>query len=136
MVSIDTSVAEDPRAQQVAALFDTYFSAISEKNYARVLRQYDPDGSVNPNDPQQVKSFERGISTSSDSDVALEGLSPNAPDPATTAEITFESTQAAGYGPSGARDQTCTQWTLTYQLTYSDAAGYRILTSKGSSTGC
>lgn len=136
MVSIDTPVAEDPRAQQVAALFDTYFSAISEKNYARVLRQYDPAGSVNPNDPQQVKSFEKGISTSSDSNVALEGLSPNAPDPATTAEITFESTQAAGYGPSGARDQTCTQWTLTYQLTYSDAAGYRILTSKGSFTGC
>jgi hypothetical protein len=136
IVALDSSITGDPRAQQVAAMFNTFFSAISRKDYATALAEYDPNGKVDPNDPGQVTSFEQAVSTSNDSDVVLQSLSPSGPGPASSAQITFQSTQAAGYGPHGDENQTCTDWTLTYTLTYTDAGGYLIYSSDGSSAGC
>jgi eukaryotic-like serine/threonine-protein kinase len=136
IVALDSSITGDPRAQQVAAMFDTFFSAISRKDYATALAEYDPNGRVDPNDPAQATSFEQAVSTSNDSDVVLQSLSPSGPGPASSAQITFQSTQDAGYGPPGDENQTCTDWTLTYTLTYTDAGGYLIYSSNGSSAGC
>lgn len=135
VVSIDSSIIDDPRAQQVASMFNTYFTAISDQDYPAVLAEYDPNGSLNPNDSQEVQGFENGIATSSDSDVVLNGLAPSGTGPATTADITFQSTQEAGYGPGDDPDETCTDWTLTYTLTYTDG-NYLIFSSTGTDTGC
>jgi hypothetical protein len=37
--------------------------------------------------------------------------------PVQQAEVKFRSHQAPGYGPSGAPDETCTDWDITYGLT-------------------
>ena len=135
VVAIDSAFVNDPRAQQVATMLNTYFSAISDKNYNLALQQFDPSGTMNPNDPQQAQSFEQGVSTSSDSNVALHSLSPAGPATATTADVTLTSSQQAGYGPSGNEDQTCTDWTLTYTLSYINGS-YLIYDSKGTYAGC
>jgi hypothetical protein len=116
-------------------MLNTYFPAISAKDYSQALAQFDPNGTMNPNDPQQAQNFEQGVSTSSDSNVVLHSLAPVGPVAATTADVTFTSNQHAGYGPSGNEGQTCTDWTLTYTLSYING-NYLIYTSKGTYTGC
>lgn len=137
VVQIDPSIVSDPRAQQVAAMFDNYFSGISAKDYAAVLALYDPNGVLNPNDPKQVQSFEQAETTSSASNVTLSALDPSSgTGPVTTAQVTFQSNQDAGYGPSDNPNETCTLWTLTYTLTYTSEGRYLINQSTGTDTGC
>lgn len=137
IIQIDQSVASDPRAVQVATMFNTYFQGINTKNYAQSVAEYDPSGVVNPNDPAQVSSFEQAVSTSSDSQIDLLGISPSGTGPATTAQLTFQSTQAAGYGPAGNTGETCTNWNLTYTLSQSAAGDYLILgTQSASDSAC
>lgn len=134
-VQIDPALVADPRAVQVATLFDSYFSAVSAKNFDAALALYDPHGDVNTNDSQQRAAFKKSEATSSDDQGMLKALSPAGPGPVTTAQISFRSQQAAGYGPAGDTNQTCSIWTLTYTLTYSDNK-YLIKSASGSHTGC
>jgi len=137
IIQIDQSIAPDPRAAQVATMFNTYFQGINTKNYAQSVAEYDPSGVVNPNDSAQVSSFEQAVSTSSDSQIDLLGVLPSGTGPATTAQLTFQSTQAAGYGPAGNTDETCTNWNLTYTLSQSAAGDYLIMgTQSASDSAC
>lgn len=137
-VGISPSIAGDPRAAQVASLFDTYFTGVDQQDYATVLADYDPSGSFNTNNAQQVSEFEQGVSTSDDTAVELLAISPGSQSsPVTSAEVTFQSTQSAGYGPAGNTDQTCTDWELTYVLTQDASGDYLIFKTSGvSDHGC
>jgi hypothetical protein len=134
-VQIDPALVTDARAVQVATLFDSYFSAVSAKNFDAALALYDPNGDVDTNDAQQRAAFKKSEATSTDDQGVLKSLSPAGPGPVTTARISFRSQQAAGYGPAGDTSQTCSIWTLTYTLTYTDNK-YLIKSATGSHTGC
>ena len=136
VVQIDSSLVGDSRAVQVATLFDTYFSDITAKNFDAVFQLYDPSGDINTNDPQQRDAFVKADQTSRDDDGTLTALSPAGPGPATTADVTFRSQQAAGYGPGNNPDQTCTMWSLTYTLTYTSDGKYLIKSASGTPAAC
>lgn len=135
-VQIDSSLVNDPRAAQVATLFDTYFAAITAKNFDAVFALYDPSGDLNTSDQSQRDSFEKADATSSDDDGTLTALGPSGPGNTTTADITFRSRQQAGYGPGDDPNQTCTMWTLTYTLTYTSDGRYLIKSAKGTPASC
>ena len=135
-VQIDSSLLNDPRAVPVATLFDAYFSGITAKNFDAVFALYDPSGDLNTNDPQQRSGFEKGVSSSTDDNGTLRSLSPDGSGPASTAEVSFQSHQAPGKGPSDDPQQTCSLWTLTYTLTYTSDGKYLIKSATGSHTGC
>jgi eukaryotic-like serine/threonine-protein kinase len=121
------AVAANPDVLAVGGLFDRYFSGINAKQYEQVLALFDPSDFLNPNDPAQVKSFTRGVSTSTDSQVVLRSITDDAAvDGDLDARLTLQSHQAAGFGPPGSPDETCTNWDITYQLRPA-GGGYRIL---------
>ena len=121
------AVAASPDVLAVAGLFDRYFSGINAKQYAQVLALFDPSGFLDPNDPARVKSFTEGISTSTDSQVVLRSITDDAAvEGDLDVRLTLQSHQAAGFGPSGSPDETCTNWDITYQLRPA-GDGYRIL---------
>ncbi|AVT28295.1 hypothetical protein C6361_00910 [Plantactinospora sp. BC1] len=109
---------------EVAEFFDGYFRAINDKDWDTLLALYDPDGVVDPAKPKSRDSFIAAMSSTEDSDVALVQVDPRL-DPV-RARVTFTSNQAAGYGPKGRPDETCTRWDLTLQLTR-QGGGYRLL---------
>lgn len=131
-------VREDTRAAAVAAMFDRYFSGVNTKDYRRALSVYDPAGTVDPSDPAQAAEFSRAVSTSTDSDVVIRELRDDTTGAgAVEARVSFTSHQAAGYGPKARPQQTCTKWEVTYVLTFTTGAGYRILrNSRFSNAGC
>jgi hypothetical protein len=135
-VQIDSSVVDDPRAAQVATLFNDYFTAITAKNFDAVFALYDPAGDLNTNDQSQRDALEKADSTSSDDDGTLTALSPSGTDPVTTANVTFRSRQQAGYGPGNNPDQTCTMWSLTYTLSYTSDGRYLIKSATGTPASC
>ncbi|GAA1984003.1 hypothetical protein [Catenulispora subtropica] len=135
VVQIDASLVADPRAVPVATLFDSFFAAVTAKDFDAALALYDPNGDVDTNDAQQRAAFKKSEATSTDDQGVLKSLSPGGTGPATTAVITFRSRQAAGYGPSDTPEQTCSVWTLTYTLTPA-GGGYLIKSATGSHTGC
>jgi len=120
-----SAVAGDPRATAVATMFDTYFSAINDKNYDAAVQLYDPNGSINPNDPKQRQTFANGVSTTTDSAASVLSIGPDGS--TVPVHITFESHQQAGYGPKGRPDETCTRWDVTYLLSSPSAGQYRIV---------
>ncbi|GAB3981450.1 hypothetical protein V1634_06290 [Plantactinospora veratri] len=109
---------------EVAEFFDGYFQAVNDKDWDTLLALYDPDGVVDPAKPDSRASFTEAMSTTEDSDVELVQVDPRL-DPV-RARVTFTSNQAAGYGPKGRPDETCTRWDLTVQLTR-QGGGYRLL---------
>jgi len=128
------AVTADPRALDVAAMFDTYFSAINARDYDRAISVYDPGGSINPNDPVQRQHFVQGVSTTTEADVHL--LSVGAGDGGQTlvpARVTFQSNQQAGYGPKGRESETCTRWDVTYALRLAAEHQYRIVRATAAS---
>ncbi len=121
------AVAANPYVLAVGGLFDRYFSGINAKQYVQVLALFDPSGFLNPNDPAQVKSFTEGVSTSTDSQVVLRSITDDAAaEGDLDVRLTLQSHQAAGFGPPGSPDETCTNWDITYQLRPA-GGGYRIL---------
>ncbi|MBR7827933.1 hypothetical protein KDK95_16570 [Actinospica sp. MGRD01-02] len=137
IVQIAPSLASDPRAEQVAGMFNTYFQGIDTKNYAQAVNEYDPSGVVDPTNSTQVSDFEKGVSTSNDSQIDLLALAPSGSGAAATAQLTFQSHQSPGYGPQGNTDETCTDWNLTYTLSQSSAGVYLILgTQSASDSAC
>ncbi|GAA1626506.1 hypothetical protein [Actinoplanes couchii] len=123
LVTVDPAVT-DPRAERAAALFETFFTAINERDYRAVARVLDPDGELDPEKPGQMAAFARGTSTTRDSDVVLRDLDP-ARNGRTRAVVTFRSSQRAGHGPPGRLNETCTRWRVVYHLS-TDAGRFRI----------
>jgi hypothetical protein len=126
---VDTgAVAADPRAADIAAMFDQHFSGINSRDYPRAIAVYDPAGVIRPDDPGHRQRFVDGVSTTTDSDVRLLAVGPGAGAPvAATARLTFQSQQAPGYGPKDREGETCTRWDITYALTSPAERQYRIL---------
>jgi hypothetical protein len=127
LVRIASGFVTDPRATAVASMFDAYFTGIDQKDYPAALSEYDPAGTVNPNDVQQAQQFQKGVSSSNDTDIVLTGIAPTGQAaPATSAQVTFQSTQSAGMGPPDATGEICTKWQLTYVLSQAANGSYLI----------
>jgi hypothetical protein len=135
VVAIDQAVT-DPRVAEVAAMFDSHFSAVNAKNYAQALAAYDPAGVINPNDPAQASAYQRDISTTTDDQIMLRGIGP---DPSgkgvLAARVTFRSTQRAGFGPKERPNETCTAWDVTYTISR-PAGAYKIFAGKATNSPC
>ncbi|MEI5098363.1 M48 family metalloprotease [Streptomyces sp. PmtG] len=131
-----SQVSDDPRATAVATMFDTYFSGVNDRDYARALSVYDPASGVDPANAGTVKRFGEAVSTSSDADVVVQSIE-RAGDARTRtmATLTFRSTQSPGYGPKNSPDETCTLWTVTYELTR-PAGEYRIRGAESEHESC
>ncbi|MGW5224404.1 hypothetical protein ACWEP5_05505 [Nocardia niigatensis] len=126
IVDIAPALTGDPRAVAVATLFNTYFSGIDNHAYDVALGTLDPSGSFDPGNPQNRASFADALSTTFDRDVEVISIDPaGSLSTATSARVTFQSTQAAGMGPRGQEWETCTNWDLSYTLSWS-GAGYLI----------
>jgi hypothetical protein len=121
-----SAVATDARAADIAAMFDAYFSAINARDFTRALQVYDPAGSIDPADPKQRKSFADGVRTTKDSAVALLSITGDAQAAQILARVRFTSHQQPGYGPKARRNETCTRWDVTYQLTSPAEHQYRV----------
>ncbi|WP_345129305.1 hypothetical protein [Dactylosporangium darangshiense] len=125
-VRLDPSL--DPvQAPAVAAVFDTYFSAVNSRNAGAALAVMDPSGSINQNDSSAVRRFSDGISTSTDDDILLLTLGPDSSGKGLLqARVTFRSRQDPGKGPKGRESETCTRWDVTYSITKPGGGDYRI----------
>lgn len=126
VVQLGSGVQGDSRATDVGSMFDTYFSGINQQQYTRALSVFDPSGMINPNDASKVQAFSQADSTSTDSNVVLVSINPSGTDPVTSAEVTFQSQQSPGYGPSSNPNETCTNWNITYNLSQDSSGGYLI----------
>ena len=125
----------DARAMEVAAMFDAHFGAINAGDYGAAAAYFDPDGVVDPGDPDQVATFAEDVSTTNDSDLVLHGLTDGPQPGRVLAHLTFRSQQAPGMGPRDRPAETCTRWDIVYEL--STTAGYRIVRgSQAQSTPC
>jgi hypothetical protein len=124
----------DSRATDVAAMLNTYFSAINSQDYQTAASVFDPSGPINPNSPAEVAAMAKGLATTTDSEVVLRQVA-DATDGTVTAVVTFHSSQAPGYGPKGHEQETCTQWSIIYSLRQT-ATGYLILRTKGTPSRC
>jgi hypothetical protein len=133
LVTVDPAV-DHPRARQVAAMFDRYFTGINERDYRAVARVLDPAGELDPGVPGQLKAFAEGTSTSKDSDVVLRRLTSTASG-RLRAEVSFRSEQKVGHGPPERPDESCTRWDVVYVLTVDDGA-YRMLRGDGTNQPC
>jgi hypothetical protein len=120
-------VQDNSEAMSVAQMFNNYFSGINDKDYQRSVNVFAPSSPiVNPNSPTSEPAFANADQTSHDTDVAITNLDPADGSTVMSAEVTFQSTQQAGYGPLDARYETCTLWDITYVLTTSPSGEYQI----------
>lgn len=133
LVTIGPEVT-DPRAEKVAALFETFFTGINERDYRAVASVLDPAGELNPDAPGQLAAFAEGTSTTRDFDVVLRDVS-RAASGRIRAEVTFRSSQRAGHGPPERPDETCTSWRVLYLLTV-DRGRYRMFQADASTEPC
>ncbi|MCF3137160.1 hypothetical protein [Streptomyces olivochromogenes] len=118
-----SAVASDSEAEDVASMFAHFFGAINEQDYDTALGYYDPtSGVVDVGSSSSRSQWKQVMSTTRDSDFVLSDLRTEGS--YTLATLNFTSHQDAGYGPAGSPDDTCDEWTVTYQLT--DNNGYRI----------
>ncbi|MEU6283629.1 lipopolysaccharide kinase InaA family protein [Streptomyces sp. NPDC047028] len=122
--SVDFSaVADDSRAPHVAGMFAAFFGAVNQHRYDTALRYYDPgSGIVDLGSDSSRADWKKVMSTTQDSEFVLNSLQSDSG--YTLATLSFRSHQDAGYGPASSPDDTCDDWTITYQLTHSK--GYRI----------
>ncbi|GGL95961.1 hypothetical protein GCM10010129_44780 [Streptomyces fumigatiscleroticus] len=116
-------VADDPEAEEVAAMFARFYGAVNNGDYDTALDLYDPATSaVDVDSAESRAEWVEVMSTTQDSDVVLGALRSSGEH--TLATLSFRSRQSPGYGPAGRPGDTCDDWTVTYQLTRTD--GYRI----------
>jgi hypothetical protein len=135
VVAIDPAVT-DPRAAEVATMFDSHFAAVNAKDYTKALAAYDPAGVINPNDPNQAADFQRAVSTTTDEQITLRSVGPDSTGRGVlAARVTFRSSQQAGYGPRERPNETCTAWDVTYTLSQ-PAGAYKILAGKAVNAPC
>ena len=135
VVAIDPAVS-DPRVGDVAAMFDSHFSAVNAKDYAKAIAAYDPAGVINPNDPAQASDFRQAISTTTDDQIMLRSIGPDSSGRGVlVARVTFRSHQQAGYGPRERPNETCTAWDVTYSVSQPGGT-YKIFAGKASNSAC
>jgi len=131
------AVASDSRAAGVGAMFDNYFGGINSRDFARAVSVFDPAGVLDPNNSDQVGRFSHDVSTTTDGDIVIRSIDTN---PSRAAAlivvVTFTSTQAAGYGPAGSTNETCTHRRVQYTLTQTAAGEYRILRGTATHQAC
>ena len=132
---IDPAVT-DPRAADVAAMFDSHFSAVNAKDYAKAIAAYDPAGVINPNDSAQASDFRQAISTTTDEQITLRSIGPDSSGRGVlAARVTFRSNQQAGYGPRERPNETCTAWDVTYSVSQPGGV-YKIFAGKATNAPC
>jgi hypothetical protein len=134
LVGIDPSVT-DPRAPGVAAVLDTYFNGINDKDYDAVAGVLDPEGVIDPGNPSHMDALAEGTRSTHDSDIVLNSLTGARAD-RLKAGVDFRSEQASGDGPLRAPEETCTRWSLVYTITVRSDGAYLIRGGKGSSVPC
>ena len=135
LVQIEAAAATDPRAVEVARMFDTYFSGINDKDYDSVGTVLDPTGVVDPTSRKEMAVLARGTATTQDSDISLVSIRGDYGDPV-RAEVHFRSTQAAGQGPRGRTGETCTRWAVDYALSDYAGSGYGIVRGDAEHAPC
>lgn len=128
---IDLSqVATAPHLVQVARLLDTYFTGINNHDARQAASVFAPNGSVNPNNPTEIKRFAHGISTTHDDLITVLSITDStfAQQPGLAVSLRFRSHQSAALGRN---KETCTKWALTEELVQV-GAGYKLFGSKDS----
>ncbi|GAA4964061.1 hypothetical protein [Actinoplanes utahensis] len=133
LVTVDPAV-RDPRAKDVAAMLDIYFTGINERDYRAVAGVLDPAGELDPGVPGQLAAFAQGTSTTRDSEIVLHRLT-TAASGRLRAEVNFRSRQKAGHGPPERPDETCTRWRVVYILSTS-GGDYRMVRGDGTNEPC
>jgi eukaryotic-like serine/threonine-protein kinase len=103
------AVNTDPDAITVADTLAAYFGGINTRNYTQAWDTFTPSMQAG----SSLQSFSTEDSTSRDSQVMVQSLQHGA-NGDIDAEVTFQSHQAGQYGPTPG--QTCTNWSLDYQL--------------------
>jgi hypothetical protein len=119
------------QVRQVAKMLDTYFTGVNNHDARLATSVFDPRGVINPHDPDQVRRFGEGTSTSTDDRLVIDSIRPSAPGHLAVS-VRFRSRQDPRYGPHGER---CTMWELQYDLVKHGSV-YRILTSHGANKSC
>jgi len=126
-----SAVTTSPDIGQIQSTFESYFGGINIRNWDQAYAEYSPSYQANTSE----QAFETTDSTSTDTNVAITSVTVNA-DESVTVNVSFTSNQAANYGPNG---ETCTEWTLAYQLVSSNGAagtyGYGIEGAQGIGLG-
>jgi hypothetical protein len=121
-------IADEPDANEVATMFARFYGAINRRDYDGALKHYDPKSKVvDLASAASRNNWVHDMSTTKDTDLVLSELSVSGS--YTLATLTFTSHQDVGYGPASSRDDTCDDWTVTYQLTRTK--GYRIFKAPG-----
>ena len=125
------AVTTSPDIDQIQSTFESYFGGINTRNWGQAYADYSPSYQANTSE----QAFESSDTTSTDTNVAIISVTVN-PDQSVTADVSFTSNQAAAYGQDG---ETCTDWTLAYQLVSSNGAagtsGYVIEAALGVGPG-
>jgi hypothetical protein len=134
LVTVDPGLTDD-RANDIAAMFGTYFTGVNDKDYDSVGTVLDPAGSIDPGNAREMAGLARGTRSTHDSGITLNAVS-NAGADRLLAEVTFQSEQAAGDGPKGRTSETCTRWSIGYTVSGATTGSYRIVKSKASSRPC
>ncbi|MFF5846321.1 hypothetical protein ACFY74_33165 [Streptomyces massasporeus] len=118
-----SQAAGEPRAKEVAAMFARFFGAINQRDYDKALSYYDPaTTAVDLESGASRDKWKEVMSTTKDSRLVLSDLDTSGK--YTFATMNFRSRQSPGYGPAGRPNDTCDDWTVTYQLTRT--SGFRI----------
>jgi serine/threonine protein kinase len=132
-----SAVATDDRTPGLAAMFDTYFSSINAEQYDRAIAMYDPAGGISSTSFRQRQKFRDELSGTHIADVRLLSIGAgNAAPVVAVASVAYRSTQPDGKGPAGRKHETCTRWTVAYELSSATPAQYRMLHTKPNSTPC
>jgi hypothetical protein len=108
------AVSTDPEAGNVAAIMAAYFAGIDTRDYLRAWDTFTPSLQASI----QFQPWSSALSTSYDSQVVVQGIQPD-PAGGLDATVVFQSHQAPQYGPNPG--ETCTNWSLDYQLVPSGA---------------
>ncbi|MFI9614084.1 hypothetical protein ACIHCM_20875 [Streptomyces sp. NPDC052023] len=118
-----SQAAGESRASEVAGMFAHFYGAINNRDYDKALGYYDPGtATVDLDSSASRAKWKDVMATTQESDIALTAVRDSGD--FTLATVSFRSHQDPGYGPAGNENSTCTDWTITYQLTTTD--GYRI----------
>lgn len=126
-----SAVLGNPAITAVAATLDTYFAGINSHNPQGALSVFVPTASLNPNDPAQVAQFGQNTSTTIDDMIVIGSIAADPQSPGgVLVDVKFRSQQQSAYGPDG---QTCTRWTLTYEM-QANGSGYQILKTLGTTS--
>ncbi len=118
----------DPSVTDVATAIGGYFAGIDARNYQQAWDLYTPtqQGAI------PFQPWSGALSTTQDSQIVMHSIHH---DPSAGVDVTvfFSSQQAPQYGPN--QGETCTNWSLDYQLVPSSSAGSSYLINKVTPVG-